>query len=92
MAVRQELVLSVNLPTSRPIHIVMADDPSLWNEARFSSYQLGVVFVVVPQVERFAGPFPLAQYIGYLMGRVPLPELQSIEALKVNFASLPPCS
>lgn len=69
----------------------MADDPLLWSDPRFSSYQLGVVFVIVPQVERFAGPFRLAPYVSHLMGRFPLPELQSIEALKVDLASLPPC-
>lgn len=91
MAIKDELVLSVHLPSSRVMHIVMADDPSLWSDDRFQSYKLGTVFVVVPQVERFAGPFKLTDYIGYKTSRVSLPALDSIVALKINKATLPSC-
>ena len=63
MAAKNELLLSVNLPSGRVVHLVMADSPALWADDRFRLYQYGAVFIVVPQVGRFAGPIKLADYV-----------------------------
>jgi hypothetical protein len=91
LAPRDEMILSVNFPSGRPIHIVMANDPALWSDARFNLYREGAVFVIVPQVERFAGPLRLAPYVSHLHGGPALPELQAIEAMRVASTTLPPC-
>ena len=91
MAAKNELLLSVNLPSGRVVHLVMADSPALWADDRFRLYQYGAVFIVVPQVGRFAGPIKLADYVTHRLGRVAVPELEAIEALRVNETSLPSC-
>lgn len=82
MAAGDELVLSLNLPSGRPIHIVMANDPSLWADASFNLYRMGAAFVVVPQVERFAGPFPLGNTAATCRATSDFPSLPPLKLLK----------
>jgi hypothetical protein len=85
----KELSLALQLPNTRPMHIVMSDEPELWSKTEFQQ-QLGIVILVLPQIRRSL-EIPMLQYIGHGLGTSVYPPLQDLEALRVDPATLPAC-
>jgi hypothetical protein len=90
-AIGEQLVLSLHFPSSRAVHLVMSDEPSLWQEQGFAPYREGVVFLVLPQLGHFAGPVHLPEYVSHRLGNHRVTVLRDIEARRIDPASLPAC-
>jgi hypothetical protein len=86
-----EFVLSLHFPSSRPLHIVIANEPSLWAASDHAPYREGVVFLSLPQLPRFAGPFRMIDYISHRNGNYRMPTLDDIETRRIDPATLPAC-
>jgi hypothetical protein len=86
----KELALTLQLPSTRAIHIVMCDEPELWSKSDIQQ-TLGMVFLILPQLGRFVGPISMLQYIGHRSGTSIHSALQDLEKLRVDPTTLPPC-
>lgn len=91
MPVESELVLTLHFPSSRALHLVMANEPELWLDPHFAPDHFGLIFLILPQIKRFVGPISLLSYISHRSQNILLKELQELEALRVDRATLPPC-
>lgn len=89
--VGNDLALSLNLPSGKVMHVSVSNSPELWAGADFEPYRQGVTYLISPQLGRFVGPISLPQYIAHKTGVGTVPELQPIEAQRVDPATLPPC-
>lgn len=89
----QELVLSLHFPSSRAIHLVVSNEPSLWSSCSsdFAAYREGVVYIVVPQLGECAGPIPMGQYVAHRLGGIHVPALDALEGKLIDPATLPQC-
>ncbi len=84
--------LSLYLPSTRAIHLVISDEPALWSRPEFDQYkQLGRIYIIVPQISEFVGPLSWPEYFGHRFGQQPHAVLQRLEARRVDPASFPAC-
>jgi hypothetical protein len=85
------LLLSIYLPTTQGMHIVIADEPAMWQSHNYASYREGVVYLVLPQVGHFAGPISHPEFIAHKIGTHRNPLLAAIEGMRVDQSTLPEC-
>jgi hypothetical protein len=72
--------LSVYTPGGRGLHVSIADQPELWQDACYDTYRTGLVFIVVPQLSRFIGGVSLPNYLAHKRGGFRHHELAAIES------------
>jgi hypothetical protein len=92
LATRDAFVLRFHFPSGRPMRIVISDTPELWANAKFQNYRDGEVFIILPQASKFVGPVSMRKYLGHQLKKKAVPELKAIEGLRIDPATLPPCS
>jgi hypothetical protein len=68
----------------------ISDDPSLWPPGTLEKYHPGFVYIVVPQRNAAFGPIPILNFFAHKSGSWRHPDLEKLEALKVDPSQLPP--
>ncbi len=53
------LSLLISTPSGRLLAVAISDDNALWADGRLKDYQLGQVFLILPQRQEFVGPISL---------------------------------
>ena len=87
-----DFVLSLQLPSGTKImHLVMADEPNLWQGKGFEPYRNGVLYLMLPQLARFVGPIGLPEYVVHRTNIARIAELADLERHRIDPATLPPC-
>ena len=90
-AVDDIFVLTIHLPNQKSLHVVISDEPSLWESQEFNKFRLGQIYISFPLLGRFVGPIGLDEYIGHRVKAKPVPELEAIERMRIDPSTLPPC-
>lgn len=85
------LIMVLHLPSTRAMQMTISTEPSLWQHSQSFAYHQGMVYFVLPQVRRFVGPVSLVNYLSHRSGTTLLPELEALEALRVDPATIPAC-
>ncbi len=85
------LVLSLHFPSSRVMHIVVSDDPSLWSSPDLADLRDGRLYLVLPQLGEVLGPLPMPHYVSHRLGNIQLPQLQALEQKRIDPSTLPAC-
>ena len=90
-AVEDNLILTIHMPNQQSMHVVISDEPRLWDGKGFDRYRDGEVYLVMPLLGRFVGPIRLEDYLGHRLKAITIPDLLAIEAKRIDPSTLPPC-
>jgi hypothetical protein len=90
IALEHQVVLTIYLPSTRRMQIVIADQPALWKATQFA-LRNGQVLIVVPSVATFPGPIDLPDYLAHKLGNSSTAALTHIEGLRQVPNALPRC-
>lgn len=76
-------------PSGKILTMAISDDPRLWPENIGDVYGIGVIYIAIPERNRWFGPIPLPDFISHNLGSTIDPALAEIELLRTTAQSLP---
>lgn len=75
---------------NRNMTVAISDEPALWGNCSFPIPDDGLIYVIIPQINKCVGPYNLARYISFKNGGLQIKELNDLDKIRINLNTLPP--
>jgi hypothetical protein len=84
------LSMMICTPSGRIMTMMILDDIRLMAGSMMKQYQLGEVYLALPQKQMFIGPISLPAYLAHKNGSCASQKLSELESMKIDGTTLPP--